>query len=242
MSRNTTMKFSMRYTLLLFCLGLLFAAGGCKAAPADKPSAYLGDTSKMTKLEELPFNQAWYDHQINWDNFKEIYVAPVHTEYIHQQSWWDKTNFSGNREEAVKEAAQYLQEAVKTAFRKDPKHKLMVVDSPGPDTMVLELALTELVPTKAWLNVVGYAGVMMALDHGTAAMEGKIRKGGNEKVIGMFADREKGKTALLSAADLSWKSHAHHIMDDWGEQFVAIMNAKEGEKISSALTVTLKPW
>lgn len=242
MTRNTTMNFSKRFVLLSICFGLFLAAGGCKAAPAEKPTAYLGDTSKMTKMDELPFNQSWYDHQVNWEGFKEVYVAPVHTEYIHQQSWWEKANFSGNREEAVKEAADYLQSSVKTAFREDPKHKLMVVDKPGPDTMVMELALTELVPTKAWLNVAGYAGVMMALDHGTVAMEGKIRKGADKKVIGMFADREKGKAALVSAADLTWSSHAHHIMDDWSEQFVEIMNTKEGVQVSSASTVTLKPW
>ena len=180
--------------------------------------------------------------RINWDDFKEIYVAPVNTNYIHKQDWWDKANFSGDRKEAVKEAAHYMQDAVKKAFMQDPKHKLMVVDKPGPDTLVMEVALTELLPTKAWLNAVGYAGIWMALDHGTVAMEGRVREGTNGKIVGMFADREKGKTALLSAADLTWKSHAHHIMEDWGEQFVAVMNAKNGEKVSSASTVTLKPW
>ena len=114
-------------------------------------------------------------------------------------------------------------------------------DSAGPDTVVLEMALVELVPTKAWQNTITMAFIG-AWSHGAVAMEARVREGSSGKVIVAFKDREFGKTAALSAADYTWHMHATDIIDDWAKQMVEIVNAEPDERVKVASPLNFRPW
>lgn len=230
---------------LHFLLGLAgavaLAAPGCKAKPAP-PSGFLQQTEKMAEPEDLPFHRAWYDKDADWDKFTEIYVAPVNVDYLAEMTWWDQVAFAGDNKEDAKELGAYARQRIVKAFREDPNQKLRVVDKPGPHTIILEMAIVELKPTNAWLNAAGYGGAGVALDKGTVAIEARLVDGGTKQVIAMFADREQGKEALISAKDVTWYGHAYGIVDDWADQAVEIANTPEGGKVSDTSPITLKPW
>lgn len=226
---------------VLFFLSILALLVGCKASPAPS-SGFLEDEQAMQEIEAIPFHRSWWKEEVDWDKYKELYVAPVNTDFLAEMDWWDKASFAGDNKKEADEIARYMREKIKAVFQEDPEQVVTVVEKIGPNTAVLEVALVELTPTKAWLNAVGYAGVGSGVDHGTVAIESRVLDGETREVIAMFADREAGKTSLVSVADLSWYSHARSIIDDWAEQMLAIAKADEDERVKDSFFFTLKAW
>lgn len=226
-----------RYQFIL--ITLLFALG-CRATPAPD-MGFTGESSRMAKDEELPFNRVWYDRSVDWDSYNKIVVAPVNTTYLLEMGWWQKSSFAGNDQNA-QEIAKYFRDQLIKAFNKqDSENRFQVVSQRGPNTLVLELALVEVIPTKAWINAASimYVG---GIDQGSAAIEGKVRDGSTGQMIGALADRQQGKASLVSVKDFMWWSHAKSICQEWSKKLVEVFNRKEGERVKPQGTVTLKPW
>src|SRR6266496_3817715 len=189
---------------------LLF--GGCRAKPAPD-SGFLHDPKLMMADKGIPFNRMYRNPKFSDKRFTEIFVAPVNTDYVMAENLWEKATLANVSAEDVKKSvqllAEYLQHAFVKALESDPKHRFKVVHQPGPNTLVLELAIVQLVPSKVELQAlslvpVGFfgvvgTGVMMggsALTNsedqgkGVIAMEGRTRDGTSGEVVSMFADRE----------------------------------------------------
>jgi hypothetical protein len=105
----------------------------------------------------------------------------------------------------------------------------------------VELAIVEVVPTKVWLNAIGYIAIG-ALSSGTTAFEGRLRDGKTNEVIAEFKDREHGQIDIVSIADLTWYKHSEHTLRIWSEQIAHLCYRAPDEAISPMSTVTLRPW
>lgn len=220
----------------------VFLLAGCKAAP-EPDSGFIKDPEQMQANKDMPFNAIWLENDLNWANYTEILIRPVDTTHLEKMSWWDKASIANESitpQEEAEVLASYMQEEMIKAYTDDPKHYFTVVDTAGPKTLILELALVEVVPTKVWLNTIGYV-ILGALDFGSTAMEGRLKNHEN-KIIAKFKDREHGQMAIVSVADLQWYSHSHHTINHWSEKLVAITDSTPGEEISADWTVTLRPW
>ena len=226
--------------------GLLVALAGvmllgCKAKEG-KDAGFVMDPQRMVHDENVPFHKVWKSPDFDPKRYKKIYVAPVHTDHLMKMKWWDHASIGAvDRKNMVERLAKFYRNEVQEQFREDPTHAVEIVDEPSGDVMVLELALTEFAPTKAVLNAAGYY-FAMAFDHGLLAMEGRVRDGGTGELLVMFKDRETGKIAIATLADLTWDLHAKHIMEDWAEEFVQLYHAAPGEEVKDSPWFTLKPW
>jgi hypothetical protein len=145
--------------------------------------------------------------------------------------------------------ADYQRQAFINAVQKDPKKKFVIVNKPGPNTLILETAIVQAVPSKAELQALGFVPVpfvgvgVTAVELGSAAatnsedqgkgviaIEARIRDGATGEVAGMFADREHPPTALLDIKALFWWEPAKPICDGWARQFVAMENGMKGKE------------
>jgi hypothetical protein len=208
----------------------------------------------MTKDPTLPFNKVWFKKDFRFSGYSKLYVAPVNTSYMLSMTDWQKGERKQDIEKDVAKLATFSQEALKKAFRDDPKHRFEVVESPteDPKTLVLEFALTEVVPSKVVLNALGYAPFFIGLgitavrtvaqDNSSVSMEARIREAGTGEVVATFADREQEQMAVVSVRGLTWYSHAETIVRQWSEQFVQLTNRKPGETIKDTDPFTLQPW
>jgi len=122
-------------------------------------------------------------------------------------------------------------------------------------TLILELAVTELVPSKAVLGVLGIAafavtpvvgvpvGAAAAMaNDGWIAVEGRVRDGATQRVVAMFADREKAKTRILDLQAVTWYGHAYEIIEDWSGQLVQLANTPKDVQVEDSAAFTLMPW
>lgn len=225
---------------LLAAVVLTTALVGCKADP-HKPSGFFGSTKGMKEAKEVKaYHKVWYKPDANYDKFKSIYIAPVNTTYLRKNEGWDKIALAGAD---ARKLADYMRKVFIQAYTKaEDKTKLKVVGKIGPDTLVFEMALIEIVPTKAWLNAVGIAGIGMALDKGGVAMEARVRDGRTWEVLIVVADREMGKENLLNVKDLGWSLHAKAIIDEWADQAVEATCAEEGKVVEDSSGFEWKLW
>jgi hypothetical protein len=131
---------------------------GCRTGSAPD-SGFLEEPERMTRIERLPFQRVWYDSEVDWTRYTEVIVAPVNTEYLMEMPWWQEVTFPGDRRKDARELGLYLQSGVFDAFEADPNKRLRPIafasGEPGPQTLLLEMALVELVPTKPVLDVLG---------------------------------------------------------------------------------------
>ncbi len=230
-----------RNTMIAVLVALLLL--GCKAGPAEK-SQFIGDTKGMvrdTTIEAV--HEVWVTPDVRWEKFKKIYVAPVNIQYVREWTGWEKMSLAKFDPEDFRRLADFTRKTFIEALQNNKKENApKVADHPDAETIILELAITEVVPTKAWLNTVAYAGIWMAVDKGSIAMEGRLRDGETSEIVAKFIDRERGKENILSIKDLTWYSHVKSVIVEWADQFVQAVNAEEGELIKDSKPVELKPW
>jgi len=234
------MKTSRWIIYLSVLIGIMSILVGCKAAPAP-PAGFIQNHEIMAEDDKLPFHRVWYDPNTNWERYTRLLVAPVNTHYLTQAGWWQNATFAADRQKDSQKIANYMWTKVCNSFNSDPDKRFKPAYTRGPSTLVLEIALVELVPTKVWLNAVGTV-FAITVDYGTVAMEARVRDGATGNVIATFADREHGKSSLVSVANLTWYAHAKHIIDDWAAQMVQVIKTGGSENVADSPAFTLQPW
>jgi hypothetical protein len=252
------MNMKSRAPRVIVLLGLAAAAiGGVGCIQKAKPASPAGfiPPENLEQPKDLPFQKAWRKADADWKHYTEIYVAPWNTEYLRQMTWWEKLERGEKVKEDAKELAGYARGVFEEAFRKDPKHRFVVVEQPGPNTLVAEFALVEVIPNKVVLDALGYAAgpavgaagsvaanVQTAATHSTVAFEARMKDGATNDVVAMFADRESEKFSIVNVKDLTWYGHAKAILREWADQFVKIANKQPGDIVKDSPPFDLKPW
>jgi hypothetical protein len=239
-------------SVLLATLSL--GLGGCQSMKAE-PSKGAGfvPMDEMSYRADLPFNKVWAKPGVDWTQYKTIYITEVNTRFLMETNWWQKSLRRNDMEKDARHVAQYMQEKFKEAFRKDSRNRFVVIDSPQPGSLTLELALTELIPSHPVMEAMSVAapygsGVVVRAAtkksgaKATVAFEGRIVDTSSGTVLAMVADREQGKTAPVNLRALTWYGEADSIIDEWADQFIHIANRHPGEIIKDSSPFTLKPW
>ena len=225
---------------------------GCKAAPA--PNAGFADPKQLSHDPDVPFNKFWFKKGVDWKQYDKIYIADVNTSYMLKMTDWEKGERKDQIEKDVRNIAVYMRNSMMKAFRNDPNHRFQVLNTPtnDPHTLVFELALIEMVPSKVVLNVLGYApfyvGTAITVvrtagnDESCAAFESRTRDAATGQILILAADRETQQYAPIDFRGLTWYSDVQGIIDEWSAQWVKITERKSGQKIKGTDTFRLLPW
>ena len=249
---------------LLLPLACILVLVGCRAKPAPD-STFLRNPQLMRADTNVPFNRLYVNPKFKDTHFTEVYVAPVNTDYVMAENVWEKATLANANKHDVETnvdlLANYMRNAFIKAFQDDPKKRLKVVDKPGPDTLILEMAIVQLVPSKSELQAlslvpVGFVGLIgtgammggSALTQsedqgkGVVAMEGRTRRAASGEVVCMFADRQHPPAAIVDFKALFWWEPAKRICDGWAKQFVQFQTRAAGTKINEMPNFQLLVW
>jgi hypothetical protein len=237
------MEWAARSCLLLMMVALV----GCKAMPAP-PAGFIDSRVPMAQRADLPFDKVWVRPGVSLQGYDKIAIAPIDTRYLMQQTWWKQMVNNQTIQRDARNLANYFHRSLTGAFSSDPNNRLRVVRNPrGRGTLVLELAIVEVTPTKAVLNIASYAAsfagaAIRTQTSGTIAFEARIRDGSSGKILAQFADRESGQASLVNLKNFSWYGHAIDIIHMWSWQMVRSANKRPGEVVYDRSAFTLKPW
>jgi hypothetical protein len=246
MAFRTLFKFTFAVTVISILLV------GCRAKPA--PSAGFADNSKLQHDPSVPLNRFWRKPDVNWEQYTKIYIAEVNTSYLFKANGWEKGERGDAYKKDVEEMAVYQRISIMKAFREDKTHRFEVVAQPtgDPDTLVLEVALIQLVPSKVTLNLAEWApffvgdGItvvrFVADDKSCAAYEARMLDAHTGEVLMLAADREDEQYAIIDLRGLTWYGDIRGIMNDWSKQLVEISDNRPGTKIAASPVFRLSPW
>jgi Protein of unknown function (DUF3313) len=243
----------MLHHAIAVVLGLSLMMTGCAALKAA-PSTGAGfvPVEQMTQREDLPFQKVWFKQGVDFKRYTSIYIPKVHTDFLLQSNWWQQNFRQGQMQEDLAAMAQYMRDEFKTAFANDPHRRFQVVEAPQKDSLTLELALTELVPSNVALSVLEYApyggGTAVRVmeratgAESTVAFEAKMKDSATGDTLAMFADRQVKKIRIIDFKAFTWYAHGKEIIREWAEQFVQVFNKRPGETVEGASAFTLSPW
>lgn len=222
-----------------------------KAPPSE--GAGFVPVQQMDRRSDLPFDKAWIKQGVDWKRYRTIYVTPVHTEYLIKANWWQQNIRADHYQQDVADMAAFMRTQFIQAFQNDARQRLRVVPAPQKDSLLLEMALTELVPSDVFLNAIKVGGpygsglAAAVLERGTqaqstVAFEARVRDADHRETLAMFADREYATVRPIDLKGFTWYGNAHDIIKQWSQQCVEIANRRPGQIIKPASTFSLKPW
>ncbi|MCF6154013.1 MAG: DUF3313 domain-containing protein [Candidatus Brocadia sp.] len=229
---------------------------GCKTAPAPD-TGYLEEPERMApQKERFPFDRVWVKPDVQKEDYDYIVIAPVNTEYLMENTGWKAANPGNtNLEENALKLAQYTEEKFSEAFQKDERPGWKLVSSSGPRTVVLELAIVELVPSKATLGALrlaapafGPAGIAVgggaaaAGGRPSVAIEGRLKDSITGEEIFIFADRKEAQMRIIDLKAVTWWGHAKDIIKDWANECVELAKTPKDYQVKERGSFTLKPW
>lgn len=227
---------------------------GCSAL---KPSP-AADSGFLEQPERLVAEDAisgkWVSEKYisNKENYKKILIKPINIDYLKKTGDWSHIQVS-SEDEIKKDAAElaaYFESRLREAFEKGEVKDYILAETPGPDTMSLEIALVEVIPTdvarNAAGNVVGFfvpgGGLVSAGAGGSIAFESRITDSATGEVLIMAKDRRKDKITPVDIAGLTAYRHARQNINDWVDGFVYAFNSPIEEKVRVSAPITLSPW
>ena len=226
------------------CVGALLCGSlmmGCRAK-ALPDSGFLDQTQVLQANKDIPFNAAWIKDDADLLSYKKVYVAPVDTTHLLKLDWWQNASLEpGDQQKWADELATYFRDKMKAQFTDEDPNKYQVVDTPDDETLIIELAIVEVVPTKVWLNAIGYL-VAGSVDQGETGFEGRLRDGKTKRVIAEFKDHEYGQFDIVSVRDLEWAGHSRHTLQGWSDELEEICYRQPDQIVSGMSPVTLLPW
>ncbi|MBN1393247.1 MAG: DUF3313 domain-containing protein [Sedimentisphaerales bacterium] len=241
------------------CLLAALTLTGCKAGEAPD-SGFNPHPELMSKDPNVPFQRTYWNDNFDHKSCREIFIAPVNTDYVAAQGFWEQMNLANLDQQRLKKdiasLADYTQQSFTKAFSEDPNRHFTVVDVAGPNTLILETALVQVVPSRAVLSAIGCVSFIPAavgtaagaatksqdVGKGVVAIEGRIRDGSTGEIIAMFADCEHPKSAILDLKALDWWAPAKIIIDEWSSQLVAVINRPLGTVIEDSPAFELLVW
>jgi hypothetical protein len=256
-----------RRTAFLLMLGAALAAGSaCTSAPppsASELSRFLEHAGEMREQRSrAPFRLVWTIDRAQFDalklSFDKIQVLPVTTAYLEST---DQGRLPTPEE--IHEIAAYTREAFIDELKNNQKSKLTLVDSPGPKTFILEIALLRLEPTNNKLNTgQNLAGLFVpgaillsaaanlaggAVTHeiakGFIAIAMKVRNGENSQLLAEAYDQREDRAALLvNAQDFFRYGNAREHIRDWAREFVELMATPSSVKVTAPPSFGLILW
>lgn len=220
-----------------------------------KDTGFVSGTAQMQDTGGLAFQRSWRKPGVWFSEYQSIFVAPVNVDYLVNLEGWSKLNLKADdiRVEAEKIAAD-MQAKFAAALRNYPEASIQVVDEPGPNTTILELAIVEIVPSKVWLGSVGLASIALGplgvatgaaaatMNDASMAFEGRARDASTQEVWGMIADNERAKTRPINVEAVTWYGHTGDIIEEWSQQFAEVANGPPGQAVEDTSFFTLSPW
>ena len=187
-----------KYTTWLAALGILMLTGCATHNTANASRAqFLSDVWVTPAIRGKAPSEL----------YSQVYFAPTTVTHLKEQGWWrsQSTKTQGQVEADAQGLADRMHHALVSAAFHSPYARLHVVSHPGPGTLVVETAITELVPAKAFWNATASAagfvgpgaGLLGAAGRGSVTLEGRLELGPVHRNYAHLEHLRRGQTVFV---------------------------------------------
>ena len=220
-------------------LGLLVS---CASSGGDGGrGAFLDKTSATPEFQKTDVQQ----------KYSSVYIAPVDTSRLAKQDWWQNQNARMKSDVLAKDArnlGKKLEDSLKREILAYPGNRLSIASRPGPKTLTIETAITELVPSKAYWNagataagfVIPGAGLLSAAGSGSIAVGGRVKD--SSGTLATLSDRRSDPLSPINTRSYQWYGGAEKNIEIWAKKGAEFLHSPPGSIIKRTSPVTFDPF
>ena len=227
------------------------AAAACLSAPFLVSCAGSSGQGGRGAFLEKTWASAEFQKTDVQQKYNSVHIARVDTSRLAQQDWWRSQNSrtqSGVLQRDARKLGKQLESSLAREILAYPGNRLSIASRPGPKTLTLEMAITELVPSKAYWNagasaagfVVPGAGLLSAAGSGSIAVSGRLRD--STGTVATFSDRRSDPLSPINMRSYKWYGGSEENIEIWAKQGAEFLHAAPGSNIKRASAVTLNPF
>lgn len=225
---------------------LILGLGSCGVDPVTtrtEPTRFLKSTgTDMTqRVQRLPFEHSWRDPKVDITKYKNIVVRPVSTSFLKTDKWEEsKSTFIPNKRAYLRRTqalARYWNKSLNKSFSSPVCMFYKTTDTGGPNTLILEVALTEVRFDRAAPAVAGAkpvpAGSVTTVLTGVpvCAFEARVRDASTGKLVSTAADRRGPELTVIDSNKNTFTKPNEKICDEWSDQLMKSSNIELFPKV-----------
>jgi len=200
--------------VFLICLTVLVGLTAC-GGQATTRNGFLSDYSKLEKNPRYAGSQIYANPATPLKNYSRFIVNPVQ---VRLSSLGAQRHTDPGK---LQELSQYAHQQFVSALQSGG---YAVVTSPGPGTLILRSALTEVAPSELKSR-----SFLMNISLGGASIEAEFVDALSGEVVVAVMESQRG-THTKVARNLNEYSNAKDVIDRWSARLVQRLNEEHGKK------------
>ncbi len=253
-AKDATIKSHM-VNRILTSIVVSVALLACAVKERTEPvvETFLEGAPRESTIADIPFLHAWIAPQQTPIPYTAIYVKPVRTDLIPKDMWLRSRGLAVSSEEEFKRdadvIARYFRIRLLSELKATSSQRFTIVDTPDERSLILEIALTELVLSEPLIRVaalaVPFPGVDLALSTITdphVSFAARFTSPDGKKLIATAADRRFPPVRLIDLNKLRARSSAREIIAHWARQLAQAIQLNEFKKIEGNTWFSILPW
>ena len=238
----------------IIAVAVALAICGCAISERieELPATFLEDVPRESALAGVSFQHAWRNPVPARRAFETLYVAPVRTGLLPSEMWrrslsvWVRSESSFARR--VHELALFLEEELLAALRADPPGPLELTNDPTHTSVILEIALTEVVLARPTMHAAALAaplpGVELALstiDDPHLSFAARLTAP-NGHLLATVADRRFPPIRVVDLNKLTLTSSGREIVREWAQELAPLLKHPDTHQGTRRLPISISPW
>ena len=235
-------------TLLAISATFSLSLGSCSlknTTTGIEHTPFLASTgvASTSHLARLPFQHSWRDPNVRIDQYKNIIVRPITLRYLKVGQWaksegpWIPTEKSFLRNS--NNLAKFWDKSLKHSFSSPVCSYYLTQNASQPQTLILEVALTEItfgrpaptvgaasVPAGSLLNTVNTPPLV--------AFEARVKDATTGKIIATVSDRRTDRLEIRNFTKTNLAEANREICKQWSEQLMQSTNRELFAKVKGS--------
>lgn len=235
---------------------LLLLCAGCSLKERVSPISprFLDGVPVESTVDGVPFQHTWLaPRKKKSTTYRSVFVRPVRTDVLDADEWKRSRGLAvTSKEEFDKSAAllaRYFRIRLLGELKKVPNPRFELVDSPRRDSLIVEVALTELVLSEPIVRGLGLAapvpGVDVALSTISdphAAFAARVFDSDGKTLLGTVADRRFPPVRVIDLNKLRATSSAREIISQWARELAESIQTDELTPVERSPWYSLWIW
>lgn len=232
----------LRITIPLLTSLALGSCGLQEKAAGPQPTRFLKSTGTdmSQRIQRLPFEHSWRDPKVDITKYKNIVVRPVTTAFLDTRKWEEsKSTYVPNKRTYVRRAnslARSWTKSLNKSFSSPICVFYKTADTAKPNTLILEVALTEVrfdpagqKPADAPLPTGNVSSVLTGLPY--CAFEARVTDASTGALVSTAADKRGPQIKVLDPERKTTSKPNESICDEWSRQLMESSNIEIFPKV-----------
>ncbi len=198
--------------VLLGCLMVLAGLTAC-GGQSTGGNGFLSDYSKLQKNPRYAGSRIYTNPETPLKNYSRFIVDPVQVRLSSVGA------YRGAGQDKLQEISQYAYQQFVTALQNNGYE---VVTSPGPGTLILRSALTEVAPSELKPR-----SFLMNISLGGASIEVEFVDALSGEIVVAVMESQRGK---ITPAGSNEYENAKNVIDRWAKRLVQRLDEEHGKK------------